>query len=149
LLSQVELCSVMNLYLAHESSPIWRKMGGIGGSHWWSLFLIIGDSEGYREVAQATSSLGPSFHLVDGGATGFLGIVSFGLRGRWFCGYWECLEIAYILTSLLRSFGEGPPSLYLFPSLPPSISPPSQPPSPSSSHCHMMSHFTEHQWADP
>lgn len=104
-------------------------------------------------------SLGPPFHLVDGDATGFLRVVSFGLHRRWFCGYWECLEIAYILTSLPRSFGEGPPlSISLLPSLSPSLPPLLSSPSPlplsaspplSFSQFHMMSYFTEHPCADP
>lgn len=58
------------------------------------------------------------FHLVNGDATGFLRVASFGMCERWFCGSWECLGVAYVLTSLLRSFGEGSPSVCLFPSLP-------------------------------
>ena len=61
--------------------PIWGKMGGIGGSRWWSLFLTIqgperGGEEGAHDCRAGGHvahllSLGPPFHLVDGDATGF------------------------------------------------------------------------------
>lgn len=110
--------------------------------------MVLTGGQGAMCLTISLLFLGPSFHLVDGDDTGFLRVVSFGLHRRWFCCNWECLGIAYVLTGLLRSFGEGALSISLLPSL--SLSFPSFllfPPL-SFSQCHMMSYFIEHQFAD-